>query len=39
MTVFFDFYWKCDFETINVEMGKRLTSWTGFVDMIIVGGF
>lgn len=39
MQIFFEFYWKCDIEQVNVEMGKRLTSLTGFVDLVIGGVF
>jgi hypothetical protein len=39
MSVFFDFYWRCDLESVNVEMGKRLSTWSGLVDLVIVGGF
>ena len=37
--VFFEFYWACNLDQINVEMGKRLSNMSGFVDLLISSGF
>lgn len=37
--VVYKFYWACDFETVNVELGKRSTSISGIVDLLIGAAF
>ena len=38
-TLLFSFYWKCNIDSVLVNLGKSMTSVAGFVNMAIVSGF
>jgi hypothetical protein len=38
-TLSFSFYWKCNIDSVLVNLGKSMTSVAGFVNMAIVSGF